>query len=170
MEDEARREAAEAYFRQAYEHQMKGELEEAIRLYKQSLEAHPSAEAHTFLGWAYSFQNRYDEAIGECHRAIAVDPEFGNPYNDIGAYLIELGRYAEAIPWLLKAMKARRYEPRHFPHANLGRALMKLGRTQEAMREFRKALEIEPNYAVARRELGKLVGGNGAGPGQVAAG
>jgi len=170
MDEKSRREAAESLFRQAYEHQMKGELEEAIQLYKRSLEAYPTAEAHTFLGWTYSFQDRHDDAIAECHRAIEVDPEFGNPYNDIGAYLIELGRYEEAIPWLQRAMKARRYEPRHFPHANLGRALMKLGKTQEAMREFRKALEIEPNYAVARRELARLVGGNGFGPGQVAAG
>jgi Tfp pilus assembly protein PilF len=170
MDEEARREAAEAYFRQAYEHQTKGELDEAVRLYKKSLEAHPTAEAHTFLGWTYSFQGRYDEAIAECHRAIGVDPEFGNPYNDIGAYLIELGRYEEAIHWLRKAMQARRYEPRHFPHANLGRVWLKLGRRKEAMLEFRKALEIEPNYAVARRELAKLVGGNGSGPGQAVAG
>ncbi len=170
MDEEARREAAEASFRQAYEHQMKGELEEAIRLYQQSLEAHPTAEAHTFLGWTYSFQGRYDEAIAECHRAIEVDPDFGNPYNDIGAYLIELGRFEEAVPWFKKAMRARRYEPRHFPHANLGRVWAKLGRTKEAMLEFRKALEIEPNYAVARRELGRLVGGNGGGPAGAAAG
>ena len=170
MNEEARREAAEAYFRQAYEHQMKGELDEAIRLYKQSLDAHPSAEAHTFLGWTYSFQGRYEDAIAECHRAIAVDPEFGNPYNDIGAYLIELGRHEEAVPWFKKATKARRYEARHFPHANLGRVWVKLGRIKEAMLEFRKALEIEPNYVVARRELARLVGGNGSIPGHAGRG
>jgi hypothetical protein len=32
-----------------------------------------------------------DDAITECHHAIEVDPDFGNPYNDIGAYLIEQG-------------------------------------------------------------------------------
>ena len=163
MDEAARREAAETYFRQAYEHQIRGELDEAARLYRQSIEAHPTAEAHTFLGWTYSFQGRYDEAIAECRRAIEVDPDFGNPYNDIGAYLIEQGRYEEAVPWLKKAMGARRYEPRHFPHANLGRVWAKLGRAREAMLEFRKALEIEPNYAVARRELARLVGGNGGG-------
>jgi len=165
MDDEARGEAAEALFRQAYEYQVRGELDEAIRLYARSIEAYPTAEAHTFLGWTYSFQGRYDDAIAECHRAIEVDPDFGNPYNDIGAYLIELDRYEEAVPWLKKAMVARRYEPRHFPHANLGRVWVKLGRAREAMLEFRRALEIEPNYAVARRELARLVGGNGGGPG-----
>src|SRR5688500_19484746 len=44
---------------------------------------YPTAEAHTFLGWVYSFQKRYDEAIAECLEAIRVDETLGNPYNDI---------------------------------------------------------------------------------------
>ena len=39
-------------------------------------------------------------------------PDVGNPYNDIGSYLIKLGRLDDAIPWLRRAMTARRYEPR----------------------------------------------------------
>ena len=50
---------------------------------------------------------RLEEAIEECHKAIAVDPTFGNPYNDIGAYLIEMGRLDEAIPWLERATGPR---------------------------------------------------------------
>ena len=38
-------------FQEAYEAQMRGDLREAVRLYRRSLEAHPTAEAHTFLGW-----------------------------------------------------------------------------------------------------------------------
>ena len=63
-----------------------GDLDEAVDLYKQSIAAYPTAEAHTFLGWTYSFMSLPDQAIEECHRAIEVDPDFGNPYNDIGAY------------------------------------------------------------------------------------
>ena len=35
---------------------------------------------------------KLDEAIEECYKAIDRDPDFGNPYNDIGAYLIEKGQ------------------------------------------------------------------------------
>nr|MBA3966008.1 tetratricopeptide repeat protein [Nitrospirales bacterium] len=87
-------------FQQAYELQMKGQLEEAVDLYKQSIDLFPTAEAHTFLGWAYSFMGQLQEAIEECQLAIRQDPDFGNPYNDIGAYLIELNQLEEAIPWL----------------------------------------------------------------------
>src|SRR5712664_3032298 len=81
----------------AYQAQMEGDYDRAVELYQSSLELHPTAEAHTFLGWTYHYQGRIEDAIAECKRAIELDPEFGNPYNDIGAYLIELGRFEEAI-------------------------------------------------------------------------
>ena len=107
--EEAQRQAWE-YFQRAYDHQMKGELEEATALYRRSIELWPTAEAHTFLGWTYSCERKYQEAIDECLRAIKVDADFGNPYNDIGAYLIELDRWEESIPWFHKALQAPRYE------------------------------------------------------------
>jgi tetratricopeptide (TPR) repeat protein len=99
VDDDDRMTRAREFFQQAYELQVEGEYERAIRLYKQSIEVYPTAEAYTFLGWAYSFQGRLDEAIEECHRAISVDPDFGNPYNDIGVYLMQKGQYGEALPW-----------------------------------------------------------------------
>jgi Tfp pilus assembly protein PilF len=137
----------------AYQAQMEGDYERAVDLYQSSLELHPTAEAHTFLGWTYHFQGKLDEAIAQCKQAIQVDPEFGNAYNDIGAYLIELGRFAEAIPWLERAIEARRYEPRHFPHYNLGRAYAGQEMYGQAMHSFRRALEVEPRYSQARQAL-----------------
>lgn len=144
-------------FQRAYEHQMKGDLEEAVRLYKKSIETHPTAEAYTFLGWTYSFMGRLDEAIEECHKAIAQDPDFGNPYNDIGAYLIEKGQFDEAIPWFEKAMQAKRYESPAFPHLNLGRVYERKGRWNDAIESYKQALALNPNYALAKRALGRLI-------------
>lgn len=160
--EEERREVAEERFRQAYQHQMRGEYEQAIPLYEQSIELFPTAEAHTFLGWTYSFMGRLDEAIAECHKAIEVDPDFGNPYNDIGAYLMQRGQLDEAIPWLLRAMKAPRYENPHFPYMNLARVWERKGRWADAAAEYRRALEIQPNDQDLMRALqGVLSKGNG---------
>jgi tetratricopeptide (TPR) repeat protein len=145
-------------FREGYEAQMSGRLEEALGHYRRSIAIHPTAEAHTFLGWALSFLGRPEDAIAECRTAIAVDPDFGNPYNDIGAYLIELGREAEAIEWLERAKRAPRYEPRHYPYFNLARVYVKQHKVREAIRELQQAIAIEPRYVVARRELHRLLG------------
>jgi Tfp pilus assembly protein PilF len=140
----------------AYQAQMEGDYDRAVELYQSSLELHPTAEAHTFLGWTYHFQGKLDEAILQCKRAIEIDPEFGNAYNDIGAYLIEQGRFKEAVPWLERAIEARRYEPRHFPHYNLGRAYVGQEMYARAMRCFQQALEVEPRYSQARQALESL--------------
>jgi tetratricopeptide (TPR) repeat protein len=151
-------EDAQQAFRDGYEAQMAGRLEEAVAHYRRSIAVHPTAEAHTFLGWALSFLGRADDAIAECKTAIDVDPAFGNPYNDIGAYLIDLGREAEAIEWLERAKQAPRYEPRHYPFFNLARVYVKQHKVREALRELDQAIAIEPRYTVARRERHRLLG------------
>ena len=143
-------------FRQAYELQMNGRLEEAAEAYRQSIDCHPTAEAHTFLGWTYSFMGRYDEAIEECRTAISIDPEFGNPYNDIGAYLIEKNRLDEAISWLEKAAAAPRYEHYCFPYHNLGRIYERKREWDLAIQAYERSLKENPQYVPAARALGRL--------------
>ena len=143
-------------WQQAYEHQKNGDLDEAIHLYEESIEVLPTAEAHTFLGWAFSFQGKLEEAIEECHKAIQVDADFGNPYNDIGAYLIQLGKPDEAIAWLELAIEARRYESYCYPHMNLGRVYEMKGEWGKALSEYRKAVECRADYADAKHALQRL--------------
>jgi tetratricopeptide (TPR) repeat protein len=138
---------------QAMKHQMAREFDDAIKLYKESIAIYPTADAHTYLGWAYSFLGRLNEAIAQCEIAIQLDPEFGNPYNDIGVYLMQQQRFDDAIPWLERAKSAKRYEPRHFPHINLGRIYLTKGMLQKALEEFNDALKINPDD----QELSQLV-------------
>ena len=149
MDTDKRLERALRILEKAYERQKAGDLEEAIGLYKASIEIFPTAEAHTYLGWTYSFQGKYDEAIDQCKIAITVDPQFGNPYNDIGSYLIQKGQFDQAIPWLELAKKAPRYEPRHFPYLNLFRVYMKLGILDAAQRELEQARFIQSSVEIA---------------------
>ena len=72
MTEEEARKIAFDIFRKAYDLQMAGELDTAIEEYKRSIEIYPTAEAHTFLGWTYSFQARYEDAISECKEAMML--------------------------------------------------------------------------------------------------
>lgn len=155
MADELSQMALEL-FQRAYQLQMQGEWDLAIELYRKSIALHPTAEAHTFLGWTYRFQGRLEDAIAECKKAIQVDPSFGNPYNDIGAYLIELDRAAEAIPWLEQATKSQRYESFHYPWYNLGRAHAAMEHYRKAQECFEHSLDIEPDYRLAEEALARL--------------
>lgn len=156
MNEQELRQHALELCQQGYAAQIRGDLAEAIRLYQVSLSVRPTAEAHTFLGWAYSLQDRLDEAIAECHKAIAIDPDYGNPYNDIGVYLMQRGELAEAIAWLERAKLAPRYEPRQFPYINLGRIYVRRGQWDQARRELEAAARVAPEDPDARRFLHEL--------------
>jgi Tfp pilus assembly protein PilF len=158
MAEETRQERAIRLLKEAYAHQMKKELDEAVELYKKSIEAYPTAEAYTFLGWTYSWMGRIDDAIAECHKAIEVDPTFGNPYNDIGSYLMMKGEVDEAIPWLERALQAPRYESYCYPHMNLGRAYEAKRDWLRAKEEYKKALAENNEYTPAAQALARIRG------------
>lgn len=150
-----KREAIEL-FRRAYEAQQAEDYGEAVELYKRSIALYPTAEAHTFLGWVYSFQERYDDAIEECLEAIRVDSTFGNPYNDIGSYLVAKGDFYTCVKWFKRALQAPRYESYAFPHMNLGRVYEQRGRLLEAARHYGLAIEQEPRYEQATLALRRV--------------
>ena len=151
----ARREAAEL-FRRAYEAQVERDYEAAIEFYRRSIETYPTAEAHTFLGWVYSFQGRYREAIAECLEAIRVDPTLGNPYNDIGSYLIAQGDQWSCVRWFRRALAAPRYDSYAFPHFNLGRVYEQRQRPLDAARHYGLALEEAPDFQQAAKALRRV--------------
>ncbi len=143
---------------EGFQYHAQGDFPRAIALYTESIEIYPTAEAYTFRGWAYRFLGRIDEAIEECKKAIEVDPAFGNPYNDIGAYLIAKGNLDEAIEWFEKAKVAPRYEPRHFPYMNLGRVYAAKGMVLQAIREFEEAIRLQPADQTCLEMLTRLRG------------
>ncbi|WP_461829409.1 tetratricopeptide repeat protein [Aquifex sp.] len=155
---EGLREEAMKLFEEAYKYHMLGDLDKAIELYRKSIDVYPTAEAWTFLGWAYSMRGNYEGAIEACKKAIEIDPDFGNPYNDIGSYLIELGQLDEAIEWLEKAKRAKRYEPRHYPYINLAKVYMLKGKLYDALREIEEAIKIRPDYKPAHMLRHQILG------------
>src|SRR5438876_11983151 len=147
---------AKQLFQEAYQAQLAENYEEAIELYQRSIETYPTAEAHTFLGWVYSFQDRHDEAIAECLEAIRVDETFGNPYNDIGSYLLAKGDSYGCVRWFKRALLAPRYESYAFPHFNLGRVYVMRHRFIEAARHYGLAVEQQPTFTEAASALRRI--------------
>ena len=135
---------------------LRGRFQAAADKFRESIEVLPTAEGHTFLGWSLSMLGHLEEAIAECEKAIELDPDYGNPYNDIGVYLIDLGRADEAPPWFEKAMAAERYCCYQFPHFNLGRVLVMQGDFVAARRSFEQSLRHDPDYLPARMALDYL--------------
>ena len=147
---------ARQFFHEAYEAQLARDFELAKELYRRSIDIFPTAEAHTFLGWVYSFEKRYDEAIAECLEAIRVDETLGNPYNDIGSYLLAQGDPYGCVRWFKRALMAPRYESYAFPHFNLGRVYEGRKLLLDAARHYGLALEEKPDFTEAAVSLRRI--------------
>eukprot|EP01103_Thecamoeba_quadrilineata_P018184 TRINITY_DN6800_c0_g1_i1.p1 TRINITY_DN6800_c0_g1~~TRINITY_DN6800_c0_g1_i1.p1 ORF type:complete len:230 (-),score=37.89 TRINITY_DN6800_c0_g1_i1:110-718(-) len=115
----------------------------AVQCYRKSISLFPTPEAYTYLGWMYSLtetEDGYRRAIKKCKKAIALDPTFGNPYNDIGYYLLSLGEI-DVVGWYEKAKNAPRSTNRLAPYVNLGYHYLNQGKPGRALAEFYCALK-----------------------------
>lgn len=79
-----------------------GRYEDAIAHYREVLghgggHTQTLARMHNNLGAAYLKTERYDEAVDEFRLAIAIDPDYVEPYYNLGLVLTAFGRRAEAI-------------------------------------------------------------------------
>jgi len=156
--DLARRREAEQYRTLGQERHAAGDVEDAAAYYRMSVDVYPTAEAYTYLGVALAARGQWSDAIVQCERAIRIDPELGNAYNDLAVYTAELGRLHEALHWLDKAIAAKKYDCRNYPFYHRGRILERLRRFTEARDAYMTSLEIEPDWEPARVALRRVLG------------
>lgn len=135
-----------------------GDLDDAAAYYQMSLDLFPTAEAYTSLGVAFAARADWDAAIESCEKAVALDPELGNPYNDIGVYLMEKNELTEALIWLDRAIVAPRYDCRQFPHYHRGRILERMARFGEARSAFGEAVKLAPDWEPAQNAYLRVLG------------
>jgi len=144
---------AQQHLNRAHQHQNEGRYGYALRDYRRSIAVFPSPEAYLALAAALNYLQRDEEAIEECHHAIALDPDFGQPYHDIGSYLIELGQWEQAEVWFKLALNAPNYDRRCQAYYNLGRAHEYFGRFEDALINYYAALKDDPSFKEPRQMI-----------------
>lgn len=93
------------------------------------------------------------KADGYFRRAIEIDPEFMQAYNNYGVYLAKVGKHKEAIAQFEIAGAALGYTGRTSALENLGISYERLGDTANAKQTFIKAIGTNRSAAIARVEL-----------------
>lgn len=106
------------------------------------------------LGLAYWARQEYATAEKKFLRATKVKPDFSEAWNNLGALYLAQRRYEEAVPVLKNALKNVFYGTQERALANLGWALYKLGRKDEAESRLRQAIEVAPRFPLAQKFLG----------------
>lgn len=136
---------SEALLIRAFDAGVKGEADQQLTLLEQLVELHPNDErALNALGIAYQGRQRYDEAIEQFEKASEIDAEYSPPYNQLGYAQRSAGDYAAAEAAFKRYIELLPDDPN--PHDSYAELLMKMGRHDESIAEYRAALEIDPDF------------------------
>ncbi|MGH7214623.1 MAG: tetratricopeptide repeat protein, partial [Tepidisphaeraceae bacterium] len=130
-------------------------------LARRGLQVNPdSSTAHHNLGLTLRDAGRLDEAEAHLRRAVATAaPYRWQPYEALGRLLVSRGRGAEAETVLADSQRiAAEYVLAQYPDHSLGlrrlgAALLRLGRTDEAVVSLRRAVQVDPASAGAHNDL-----------------
>ena len=142
------------------------------------------SEAHSLLGVAYDRKGMHDRAKDAYDRAIKADPEDAQTLNNLGFSLYQNGNYRAAVDKLKKAaklaptdqrilnnlalaqMRLGKYDDayKNFARAggelngrlNTAAMLERMGRDEEAIKQYEAARRVQPNSTVALERLAEL--------------
>jgi adenylate cyclase len=100
---------------------------------------------HRLWGYIYLMKRQYDEAIAEQEKAVALCPNWAAGIAHLGMGLVYACRPEEGIQTLQKAIRLNPTMTPTYVHFKLGRAYRMTGQYNEAISEFKKALQGSPN-------------------------
>jgi Flp pilus assembly protein TadD len=150
---------AEGWYELGVVHGEIGDFSQAEAMFRRSIQLQPDlAKAHYSLGLTLvaNPQNKLDwpNAMDEFRAALKYRPDYPEALNYLGAGLIAVDKPALAIPELQHAL---RLAPLGVAHFNLAIALEKMGRFEEALKEYQLAVTVKGGYPEASSALGKLL-------------
>ncbi|MGA8872610.1 MAG: tetratricopeptide repeat protein, partial [Candidatus Acidiferrales bacterium] len=119
---------------------------------EKALELDPNlAEAHVLLADVKQKQWHWAEAEAEYRRALELDPNSAPAYEELALWLVCQGRVDDA---LASAERGRELDPLAVSFEDLGWTLFQARHYDEATRELRAALAVQPGDFGAMMDLG----------------
>jgi tetratricopeptide (TPR) repeat protein len=128
-----------------------GLLEQALASFQEACKLNPRDPIPRInLGGLLNHLKRPEEALPLLEKALAVDPTLAKAHYYYGVALYNVGRYKDAIAPLQQALQI---EPAAHVSgwALLGNIQVKLGDYREAIRFYRKFIELDPHHPEADR-------------------
>ena len=126
----------------------KGDVARQRESFTKLVAAYPNDErAHNFLGGYYFGRQEYAAAVAEYEKATAINPSFSQPYNQMGYAYRFLYKYPEAEKAFKKYIELIPGDPN--PFDSYAELLMKMGRFEDSIKNYEKALAIDKNFVAS---------------------
>lgn len=97
----------------------------------------------------------YEAAEAAYREILSSEPENPDAFQLLGALLVQVKRFDEALPILRQAVENQPNAPQN--QVNLGTAYSRLKRLDDAVNCYQRAIELNPDYIDARKNLGTVL-------------
>jgi len=132
---------------------LKGNATAQAEHYSQLVRAYPNDErAQTLLGNYYFGRQEYGTAVEHYVKDNAINPTFSPAYNQLGYAYRFLEKYAGAEQSFKKYIDLIPGDPN--PYDSYAELLMKMGRFDESIKNYEKALSLDPNFVASYIGIG----------------
>lgn len=116
--------------------------------YLKLVAAFPQDErAHNLLGNNYFGLQMYQLAIKEYRKCVEINPQFSQPYNQLGYSYKFLEQFSEAEKAFTRYVQLIPTDPN--PYDSYAELLMKMGRYDESIDNYNKALKQDPHFVAS---------------------
>ncbi len=135
-----------------------GQFDQAIASLSAAVKLnHSDTKAMALLGWAYSYQGRYEDALAVCLKVLQMEPNNDGVRNNLGFICLKKGIYGEAIEHLSKVIKSGKDRVAVlYAHYYLGLVYLERQMLDDALFFFSKAGMLGPNLIEAFYHLGQV--------------
>ncbi|OJT97344.1 MAG: hypothetical protein BGN82_05495 [Alphaproteobacteria bacterium 65-7] len=121
-------------------------------LKREMLSVKDRAATHDNRGVMLNALGQMDNASWDFNESIRLDPSLGDPHVNLGVVLIRKGRHQEALDSINRGLALGMSFP-HIGYFDRGVAYEMMGQFREAYYDYKKVLELDPNYAPAIERL-----------------
>jgi tetratricopeptide (TPR) repeat protein len=126
----------------------KGDVDRQKESFTKLVAAYPNDErAHNLLGGYYFGRQDWAAAVAEYEKATAINPSFSQPYNQMGYAYRFLDKYPEAEQAFKKYIELIPGDPN--PYDSYAELLMKMGRFEDSIKNYEKALALDKNFVAS---------------------
>lgn len=147
---EQRKQDADLHYQMGMVHFSDRAFAEALKELSLAIEKYPEdASYHNGLGLAYFARGINDKAIEQFSAAVAIDNMYSDAHLNLSAVYMEQKDWDRAITSAQNALKNVFYKMPENAYNNIGWALYRKGEYAKSIESYKKAVEINPQYAMA---------------------
>lgn len=134
-----------------------GDLDRSEYFFRSFLENEESFEAYFYLGLISTQKNHLEDALEFYYKSVTINPEYGNPCNEIGIILLRMGKDKDAVFWLKKSIRCMQNDAPHISFFNLATLYKMWNRPERSLQFLYRAIELKPEFEEAIRLKEELI-------------